>query len=378
MFTVSLESLRSAVRSVLPLVGESHRGAGMGCFAVVDNSVFCVSGSFQTKLAGARLCDAEDGYEKIINKFVNFRDLHNFLSVSFAGNNVKITATGASLKFALGIDEVMLRFVGDDAFSGFLRMPSRSDALQLENYSAILSVCNAAVNGSNQMNPKLSGVYVTIGSRLQMTAVDGYIMGYSAMDNNAHPPVDALIQADFLSYATKLYWDTDPMLRIVDGKAWLFTDSFFAFSPLMADPEGYPGKLMIEELGKEPDNRASVDTAMILDRLGAFINVDYRGKNEVYSISAVNFDFDSDKGMLALSAKSAEGAVEGAGLHIPFTGDPGRWIINMNSVKKIGTIFKNLISSSELVFSLHENDQWMIVRPNNNNDIVFGIVPMRF
>jgi hypothetical protein len=378
MFSVQIDALRSVVKSVLPLVGEGHKGNGTGVFVEIDHAIWCISGSFQTKLGGARLCELDDGYESIINKFINLRELHKFLSVSLNGERVKISSTTASLKFSVGVDSTTLRYQEDYSFCKFIKMPSESDAVVIENYSSVLSVCNAAVSGSMQMNPKLSGVYISIGERVEMVAVDGYIMGYSSIENNSHPPIDALAPADFMTYALRLYWDTSPMLRIVDGKAWLFNYSFFVFSPLMADQDSYPGKQMIEELKVRPDNSATVDTVMILDRLNAFATVDYRGKNEIYTISAVSFTFDDEKDMLVLSGKSADGDVESADLHIPFSGDPNSWIINMNSVKKIGLIFKNLLSAPNIVFSLHRNEMWMLVRPSNNDNIVFGIVPMRF
>ena len=57
---IDINSLRSAVKSVLPLVGESYKGNGYGGFVLMDNSIWCVSGSFQSRFGGARVCDVDD------------------------------------------------------------------------------------------------------------------------------------------------------------------------------------------------------------------------------------------------------------------------------------------------------------------------------
>ncbi len=369
---ISIELLRRAVKSVLPLVQESYRGNGYGAFVPMDGSLWCVSGSFTSKFGAARVCELDEGYENIVDRYINLRDLHQFLTISFSGDYIKVTSTSASLKFAVGIDSMSFRFKMDESFGRMVSLPSLSDSLELTDYAATLSVAHAAADNNDGI---ISGVYVDIGETVQMVAMDRYVTGYSCTNNDSHPPVKALIPGDFLLYALRLFWETSPRLRIKGNKCWIFSDEFFVFTSLMSEVDRYPGDQLFAEIKKNSDRSAQVDSFSLLNRLGAFTNIDYRGKNDLYTISAVKFDFDDDKGMLVLSASSSDGSVEEGGVNIPFSGQSSSWLINVNSIRKIGNIMKTLLSSPSLVFYGHDRG-WMMITPGNNNNVVFAIAPM--
>lgn len=370
---ININSLRSAVKSVLPLVGESYKGNGYGGFVLMDNSIWCVSGSFQSRLGGARVCAVDDGYEKIVDKYVNLRDLHQFLSISFSSDNVNITTTTSSLKVTVGIDSMLFRFKDDTSFGSFVSVPPASDCLELTDYQSVLSVANAASEAGTEI--VTSGVFVDVGAIVQFVATDQFVTGYSSLFNTNHPPATELIPANFLLYASKLYWETTPLFRLIDKRCWMFSGDFFVFSPVMAAVDKFPGHSFFKELTKPLETRSKVDTVTLMDRLGAFVNIDYRGKADAYAVSAVQFVFDDEKGMLVLSASTAGGSVENGSIHIPYDGDGGSWLINVNTIKKIGNIMKSLLSSPALTFSSH-NRGWMVITPSNNTGIVFAIAPM--
>jgi hypothetical protein len=370
---IDISSLRSAVKSVLPLVSESYKGNGYGGFVIMDNSIWCVSGSFQSRFGGARVCDVDDGYEQVVDRYINLRDLHQFLSISFSSNGVNITSTAASLKVTVGIDTMLFRFKDDSSFGKFVSIPPSSGCLELTEYQSVLSVANAASESGAEI--VTSGVFCEIGSIVQFVATDQFVTGYSSLFNTEHPPAVALIPANFLLYASRLYWESTPLFRIVDNKCWMFSSDFFVFSPVMASVDKFPGRSFFTELTKKRETASKVDTIALMDRLGAFVNIDYRGKNDVYAVSAVKFKFDDEKGMLVLSASTAGGSVEDGAVHVSYDGDGGEWLINVNTIKKIGNIMKSLLSSPSLTFSNHDRG-WMVITPSNNTGIVFAIAPM--
>lgn len=368
---VSIDSLRSAVKSVLPLAAESYRKAGTGVFCILQNSLYLVSGSFNGRLGGARVTDDLEGTDEIVDKYFSISDLYQFLTATFNSEMVDINLDGNKLVFKVGRNKRSFLYESVANIAGFINIPPLSSSMEVQNVSVMSSVAQAA---QEEATNYLAGVYTRLGESIEMVATDGFVMAYHRVHNSLPSKGEFIIPANFLNYVNRIYWDTKPRFYCTTQQVWFFNDSFFASSPTISGADKFPGDVLINSYNSaEYEQEAQVDTVMLLDKLNVLGGVDKRDVN----VSAVTFNFDDETGELELTARSKQENGD-AVFYIPSSGLTDKWIINVHAVKKIASVVKNMMGSPYVLFSRHENGTWMVVRPYNSDDIVFGILPMRF
>lgn len=368
---VSIDSLRSAVKSVLPLAAESYRKSGTGVFCVLQNSLYLVSGSFNSRLGGARVTDDLEGTDEIVDKYFSISDLYQFLTATFSSEMVDINLDGNKLVFKIGRNKRSFLYESVANIAGFIKIPPLSSSMNIQNIGLLSAVAQAAQDDGGT-NINLSGVFFKLDNEVELIATDGFIMAYYKIHNDLPIKGEFLVPGNFLLYVGRIYWDESPRLHLSENKVWVFNDNFFACSPTIGDVSRYPGQVLIEHYANhEYDEAAKVETTGILDKLNVLGGVDKRDVN----VSAVVFTFDDEAGELEMNARSRQENGE-AVFYIPANGLTDKWIINVHAVKKIGGVIRNMMGSPYILFSRHDNGEWMIVRPYNNDNIVFGIVPM--
>lgn len=365
---VSIDVLRQAVKSVLPLASESFKGKGTGCFVALENSTWLVTGSFGHRFAGARVCDETD--ESVINNWFSVSDLFQFVGATFSSDFADITYSSSRIQVKIGRNKRTFPYIPSSDMAGFIDLPPLSSGMTISDMSLFQTIASAS---HTDVANNLHGVYMMADEYLEMISTDGFLIAYGKLKNDLLQKFVALVPADFLSYVGRVYWNTKPRMSVTANKVYFVSDDLFAIGAL-GHHDLYPGRKVAEfyaniEFGSE----AVVDALDFSDKISALTGVDLRVAPGFINVSAVHFEFDDERGDLHLRAESqdngdAEFFVSSHGLNY-------RCVLNGHLAKKAAQLLRS-VNSKDLLFSPADGQNLMLVRPSDSDSLIVGIVPM--
>lgn len=367
---VSIDVLRQAVKSVLPLTGESFKGKGTGGFVILENSMYLVSGSFSNRFAGARVCDEPD--EELVDKWFFVSDLSLFLGATHSSDYVDITFNKEknTILVKCGRPYKNMPYTATFDVAKSINLPPLSSGMQMYDMSIMKTIASAS---HTSMDNRLNGVYMTGGSDIEMICTDGFLVAYTKFKNELSYNFAVLVPSDYLSYVGRVYWNTYPRMHVVDNKLYFVSDDCFAIGNTLQH-ETYPAKPILDfysnvEFGRE----ASIDALDLADKLTALTGVDQRFDRDFIDVSAIKFEFDDERGDLFLSAQSKERG--DSGFYLSADGLTYSCILNGHLAKKATQLLRD-VNTSKLLFSPADGQNLMLVRPSDSDSLIVGIVPM--
>lgn len=367
---VSIDILRQAVKSVLPLAGESYKGKGTGGFVVLENSMWLVSGSFGHRFAGARVSDEID--EDLIDKWFIITDLSLFLGATHTSEYVDVTFNKDknTIFVKCGRPYKNMPYISTADITKSIDLPPLSSGMQMYDMAILKTVASAS---HTSFDNRLHGVYMVGGSDIEILCTDGFLVAYTKIKNELSYNFTILVPADFLSYVGRTYWNTYPRMHVVDKKLYFVSDDFFAIGNTLKD-EDYPGKPILEFYGNiEFGNEASIDALDLSDKLTALTGIDQRFDRDFIDVSAIKFQFDDDRGDLFLSAQSKERG--DSGFYLSSSGLTYECVLNGHLAKKATSLLRD-VNTNNLLFSPADGQNLMLVRPSDSDNLIVGIVPM--
>lgn len=365
---VSIDVLRQAVKSVLPLAGESYKGKGTGVFATINNSTWIVTGSFGHRVAGARVCDEVD--DELVDNWFAISDLFQFLGATFSSDFVDISYTSGRIQFKIGRNKRTFPYSPSSSIGDFVDLPPLSSGMLVDDTTLFQTIASASHTDTSN---NLHGVYIIADSDLEMIATDGFLIAYGKIKNELQHRFTTLIPADFFSYIGRVYWNTMPRMSVANNKIYFVSDDLFAIGSV-GHHELYPGRKIAEfYAGIEFGNEAVVDALDFSDKISVLTGVDARGKVGFINVSAVSFDFDDERGDLHLKSDSQDNG--DAEFFIGAHGLNYKCVLNGHLAKKAAQLLRS-VNSKSLMFSPADGQNLMLVRPSDSDSLIVGIVPM--
>lgn len=367
---VSIDILRQAVKSVLPLAGESYKGKGTGGLVILENSMWLVTGSFSHRLAAARVCDEPD--DELVDKWFFISDLSLFLGATHSSEYVDITFNKDKNAILIKCGRSYKNMTYTTAFdvAKSINLPPLSSGMQMHDMSIMKTIASAS---HTSLDNRLHGVYMLGQDNIEMICTDGFLVAYTKMKNELTYNFTILVPADYLNYVGRVYWNTYPRMHIVDNKLYFVSDDFFAIGNTLQH-ETYPAKPILDFYSNiEFGHEASIDALDLADKLTALTGIDQRFDRDFIDVSAIKFEFDDERGDLFLSAQSKERG--DGGFYISTSGLTYNCILNGHLAKKATQLLRD-VNTSNLLFSPADGQNLMLVRPSDSDSLIVGIVPM--
>jgi hypothetical protein len=361
---LELDDLRSACRSLLALSGDSIAGYGTAAFLNLDGGTYLVSGSQRSKMGGVKF--DKDFDPELFGLWFDVRGLHQFLSASFAQVTVNVEMKASKIEFRVGRNYRRFLVKPVTSVGQMLSVPKPVGGV---NVAGLLEMARVAHMAHKNQAHMYSGVYVAMqNGYAQMLALDGFSVGYVwGQTDNPDVSMEFVVPSDIMLLARNLNWEGTPQLMLLDNAIWFMDEKRFLTSPKMAGD--FPGKQIIEVVQAHGgENPAKVSVVELFDKMDALANIQ-REKN----ISAMTFNF-CEEGLI-LSVGEPE---QGEGRFYIDSDDIGhQFLVNGHSVKSAGALIKDMGTTPTLLFSPHDTQQWLVMRPIEGNAI-FCLALMEF
>ena len=351
--TIDLPTLQKAVRAILPLAKDGYQPSSRNAaFVWEHDALWIVSGSFQTKLAGAYVGSERE--EAIENKFFDPYLLSLHINDSFLlVTSVKVSDTGNALRFATGKTRRDLGYEYDPNFSGFISIPEANDT-KLPDLFDHIQVANLA---STVRGHVLCGVYIAIYDGVaRILSMNGIELGYVWYDVPDEIDQTIVLNAEFLLFARKFFSkDESPKFILDEAKSWFLTEHLWTFAPVM-NTEKYPG---VQVLDHVIDYAGGSIMKVPVDELASYLSIisSSAGKEFARVLLA------EEEGSLVLTYTSQVG--EESIYRIECTGTfDGTFLTSAAGLVKITRVLEDSVGMFVNI-QIHKNGNWIVIRPDN-------------